>query len=253
MTAAPLANVRVLLVQARNTKEMEQQEQTCFLERCRLNADQLTAVNVVRDTLDDEMLDGVHALLIGGAGEYSAYDDWPWMPRLLAFVREAADRMLPTFGSCWGHQIIARAFGGTVEHDPDRAELGSGMVTLTDAGQRDPILRTFPKQFRVNMGHHDRVTALPPNAVELAFNESQRNQAFRLRDRPIYGTQFHSELDAQRERERLIAYRDYYRDDMPSEKSFQDVIDNLVDTTEVDHLLHDFLATFATAMLRSSR
>lgn len=251
MTAPSLADIRVLLVQARNTPDMEEQEQTCFLERCQLEANQLIAVNVVRDEFDAEMLDPVQALLIGGAGEYSAYDDWPWMPRLFDLIREAAHRMLPTFGSCWGHQVIARAFGGTVAHDPDHAELGSGMVTLTEAGRRDPILRTFPPQFRVNMGHHDRVTELPPNAVELAFNESQRNQAFRIRDKPIYGTQFHSELNAKRERERLIAYREYYRDDMPSEQSFQDVIDDLVDTSEVDRLLHDFLTTFATALLRS--
>ena len=252
MTTSPLKDVRVLLIQARNTKKMEHQEKTCFLERCELKAEQLRSVNVVRDELHSGVLDDTHALFVGGAGEYAAYDDWPWMPRLLGLVQEATASGVPTFGSCWGHQVIARALGGTVVHAPDQAELGSGIVTLTDAGQRDPLLRGFPNEFRVNMGHHDRVTELPPNAIELAYNDSQRNQAFKIRNKPVYGTQFHSELNAQRERERLIAYRDYYREDMPSKEEFQTVLDDLVDTTVVDRLLHVFLATFATAMVSSS-
>jgi GMP synthase (glutamine-hydrolysing) len=93
------------------------------------------------------------------------------------------------------------------------------------------------------MGHHDRVAELPPGAVELARNE-QPNQAFRVDDAPMYGTQFHSELDAESERERLIAYREYYREDLPDEDQFQRVLDDLAETTEVDHLLRDFLRVY---------
>lgn len=242
-TSSP-SHLRVLLVQARATPEMEIQEQECFVERCRLRPHQLAAVNVIRDEVSDALLEGVHALMVGGAGEYSAMNNYPWMPPLLDLIREAGQRRLPTFGSCWGHQVIARAFGGTVVHDSERAELGCGTVHLTPAGQTDPLLRNFSSSFKANMGHHDRVTVLPPNAVELASNE-QPNQAFRMDGLPVYGTQFHSELDAQRERERLLAYRDYYREDMPDEEQFQAVLDDLAETTEVDHLLFDFLIRYA--------
>jgi GMP synthase (glutamine-hydrolysing) len=147
--------------------------------------------------------------------------------------------------------VIARAFGGTLVHDPSRAELGSGTVRLTPAGQEDRLFNRFSASFNVNMGHHDRVDVLPADAVELAYNESQRNQAFRLKDCPMYGTQFHSELDAARERERLIAYRDYYRQDLPDEDAFQSVLDSLVETSEVDSLLHDFLVTFVRPRART--
>lgn len=252
MAAASPPFLRVLLLQARATSEMEMQEQTCFLERCRLSPDQLATANVIRDPLQPTLLDSVDALMIGGAGAYSAMNDYPWMPALLDLIREAAGRHVPTFGSCWGHQVIARAFGGTVVHDSARAELGCGSVRLTDAGQRDPLFERFPPQFKANMGHHDRVVDLPPNAVELAANE-QPNQAFRIDGVPIYGTQFHSELDAERERERLIAYRDFYREDMPDEAEFQAVLDDLAETTEVDHLLFDFLTTFAVPFAEARR
>ena len=65
--------------------------------------------------------------------------------------------------------------------------------------------------------------------------------AFEAITAPVYGTQFHSELDADAERERLIAYRDYYVEELGSEEQLQSTIASLADTTEVDHLLHDFL------------
>lgn len=247
-----IGTLRLLLIQARNTEEMERQEQECFLERCRIHREQLHALNVVHSPLPEDILDDADAMMIGGAGEYSALDTPSWMPSLLRVVRQAAERHLPTFGSCWGHQVIARAFGGTLVHDPDRAELGCGTVQLTSAGQQDPLFNRFSASFNVNMGHHDRVDVLPANAVELACNDSQRNQAFRLKDRPVYGTQFHSELDADRERERLIAYRDYYRQDLPDEDTFQKVLDSLAETSEVDSLLHDFLVAFAVPCARAN-
>lgn len=252
-TSAPsLDALRVLLIQARNTEDMEHQEQECFLERCRLQRKQLRLLNVAHEPVRRSLINGVDAVLIGGAGEYSALDDPPWMPALLDLVRDATARHIPTFGSCWGHQIIARAFGGTLVHDPDRAELGCGRVEMTAAGRDDPLFNRFSASFKVNMGHHDRVDVLPARAVELAYNDSQRNQAFRLREVPVYGTQFHSELDAARERERLIAYRSYYRNEMPSEEAFQAVMDNLAETTEVDTLLYDFLLTFAVPFAQTN-
>ena len=237
----PLADLRILLVQARTTRIMELQELCCFQARCRLQGRQFRPVNVVRDRLTPELLDGVDALMIGGAGEFSAADEHPWTTSVLALCRAAAERALPTFGSCWGHQILARAFGGTVIHDPEKAELGSGEVMLTDAGRHDALFGRFPSRFRVNMGHHDRVAVLPPGGVELAFSDSQPHQAFRLGDLPIYGTQFHSELDAATMHERLVAYRAHYAKHFGSEEAFQAVIDRLLETTEADHLLHDFL------------
>jgi len=222
---------------------MEAQEQECFSERSRLRPDQFYPLNVSREELTSQALDGMHAVMIGGAGEYSATRDYPWTPSLFDVVYRARDRKLPVFGSCWGHQILARAFGGEVIYDGARAELGCGLVELTPEGQRDELFGTLPQRFRVNMGHHDRVSRMPEDAVELAFNASQRFQAFRMADAPIYGTQFHSELDADRERERVIAYRDYYAELAP-EDAFQGVLASLADTTDVDHLLHDFVKSF---------
>jgi GMP synthase (glutamine-hydrolysing) len=233
-------DLRVLLVQVRNTADMEAQEQACFLERCRVRPAQLKPHNVVRAPLSSDVLDGVDAVMIGGAGEYSVTQDPPWMDNLLSFVRGLRERRVPTFGSCYGHQLMARAFGGTVVHDPERAEIGGGSVMLTEHARYDPLFSTYPDRFRVNMGHHDRVSVLPSGAVELAYNASQRNQAFRMADAPMYGTQFHTELSPDRVRERLVAYRGHY-DEVHTDEAMDQVLASLDETTEADFLLHDFL------------
>ncbi|MEF8865241.1 MAG: type 1 glutamine amidotransferase [Salinibacter sp.] len=246
MVNSPLtsSSICVLLVQCRSAPRMETQEQTCFLERTRLHRDQLHTVNVARgDDPASVSLDAVDAFLIGGAGKYSATQTYPWTEGLHGLVRRAVDRGLPTLGSCWGHQVLARALGGRVVHDPDHSELGCGWVELTEAGANDPLFCQFSSRFQANMGHHDRVIKLPPGTTELARND-QPHQAFRLDDAPVYGTQFHSELDAKRERERILVYREYYRSALPDAETVQRVLDTLADTTEVDNLLYDFLTTF---------
>jgi len=237
------ASLRLTLIQARDEQHLLEQELLCFVERMEVGADRIRAINVLTDAgaLTESRLDETDALLIGGSGRYSAGNDYPWTDALLAFVRSACNRATPTFGSCWGHQVIARALGGEVRYDPSRAELGCFEVQLTPEGAQDPLFSKLPKSFHANMGHHDRVTRLPPGTIELAANPSQRFQAFRVEGLPVYGTQFHSELNAERERDRLLAYREAYRSDIPSEEAFQSVLDSLAETTEADRLLRWFL------------
>jgi len=243
----PFADITLLLIQARDTPEMEHQEQQCFIERCGIAPHQLRSLNVVRDPLDEQQLADADALLIGGAGEYSAWNAYAWMDELLYLIQQAYKTKLPTFGSCWGHQLMARAMGGEVAYDYDRVEFGCCEVRLTEAGREDPLFGTFPSVFKANMGHRDRVVRLPEGAIELAWNETQPNEAFRMADAPFYGTQFHSELDAERERERLVVYREHYIRELGSEELFQNVLDDLADTSEVDSLLSDFLHHWVVA------
>lgn len=240
----PFQDIRALLIQARSAPDMEIQEQECFLERTRLERHQLDSLNLIRTIPSLDVLEPYDVLFIGGAGEYSATKDYVWSPGLLDLVRKAHREKFPTFGSCWGHQIIARALGGDVVHDPSLAEMGCYAVILTEAGKKDRLLGAYPETFLANMGHHDRIRKLPPGGVELAKSETQPYEAFRMADSPMFGTQFHSELDAHRERERIIRYRQFYLTVMPNEEAFQDILDSLAETTEVDHLMHDFILKF---------
>ena len=94
------------------------------------------------------------------------------------------------------------------------------------------------------MGHHDRVSVLPPGAVELARNDTAPNQAFRLAEAPVYGAQFHPELDEAAERSRLVAYRAHYPE-AGGDDAFQAMLDALRPTPHADGLLRRFLEVYA--------
>lgn len=236
--------LRVRLLQVRLREDILAEEQGTFRDRCGLSVGQLLPTNVIRDPLTPDLLDGVDAVMIGGAGAYSVTRTYPWTRSLVDFIEEIDAREIPLFGSCWGHQFIARAYGGRVVHDPERTELGCHWVHLTEPGQTDPLFSDFPASFRANMGHQDRVAVLPDSAVELATNDTAPFQAFRIDGKPIYGTQFHSELNAECERQRLIAYREHYAH-VHDDEVFERIIATLAETTEVDRLLRHFLERFA--------
>lgn len=242
--ASSFDELRVRLIQIRLEPHVEHEEQETFLKRTLLRRDQLLVTNAIRDPLTPDVVEGVDAILIGGAGAFSVTRTYMWTQDLIDLVHHIYDLGTPLFGCCWGHQFIARAFGGEVVNDPERSEMGCGAVRLTDEGLSDPLFSFFPRTFKANMGHQDRVAVLPDNAVELASNEVAPFQALRIEDKPIYGTQFHSELDAEAEYTRIIEYRHHYPQ-LTDEEHFRRVVASLEPTTEVDSLLNRFLQTFA--------
>jgi GMP synthase (glutamine-hydrolysing) len=242
--APDVQSLRVRLVQVRRRPAVIAEEQASFRARTGLRPGQFVVTDALRDPMTPDLLDGVDAVMIGGAGAYSVTDTFPWTPSLVDLCQACADRETPLFGSCWGHQFVARAFGGAVVYDPDRTEIGTHPVRLTEAGRDDPLFSTLPAVFGTQMGHQDRVATLPPGATELAANDRAPYQAFRLDGVPIYGTQFHSELDETTERARLVEYRAYYRE-MADDDRFRAILDTLRPTPDADDLLRRFLLLYA--------
>jgi GMP synthase (glutamine-hydrolysing) len=236
--------LRVRLVQIRDHPAVLAEERASFAARCGLAVEQVLTMNALTEPVTAAALDGVDALFVGGAGAHSVVETYAWTESLVGLCRLAADRAVPTFGACWGHQFLARAFGGTVVYDPLRAEMGTHAVELTAAGRADALFDGVPDRFEAQMGHHDRVSALPPGAVELARNGVAPYQAFRLAAAPVYGAQFHPELDADAERGRLLAYRAHYPEG-GDDTAFQALLDGLRPTPHADGLLRRFLEVYA--------
>lgn len=240
-----LARLRILLLQIRDEPEVERQEQECFIHFSGLAAEQFVFRNLVdRPDVTAADLAGFDAVVIGGAGAHSVTEEYPFTAPLAAAVERLVAARLPLFGSCWGHQFIAKALGGTVVTDLDRKELGTFDIELTAAGACDPWLSGLPRRFGVQLGHHDRVVELPPGAVELAASALCPNQAFRLADAPVYGAQFHVELDRERMLERASVYREEYLADHGAMESLEQA---LRPSPESATLLRRFLARVVAA------
>lgn len=212
--ASASSNVRTqlkyLLIQIRDPGDpIRKQEIGCFAHALGCARSQIEPLNLIAEAPTPQKLRTVDVVLIGGSGDYSVTAEGAWLERGLEAMRHLCETGKPTFASCWGFQAMARALDGRVVHDLSRAELGTYELRLTEEGESDPIFGPIGDRFDVLVGHQDVVVELPGEAELLASSERVAHQAFRMRDRPIYATQFHPELDLDTFLERVMAYPEY--------------------------------------------
>lgn len=204
------ASPRYLLLQGRRLDDpMRLQEIECFARAISAAAEQITALDLLRDRPTIGQIEAYDVVFVGGSGDYSIADDQPWTDDLLATMQGLYDRQIPTFASCWGFQAMARALGGQVVTDLARAELGTLPIELTDEGLADPLFSHCDNPLLVQLGHQDIVTRLPSMAVHLALSPRVENEAFCFPDRLMYCTQFHPELTRADLQQRCRAYPEY--------------------------------------------
>jgi GMP synthase (glutamine-hydrolysing) len=116
----------------------------------------------------------------------------PWMLRAEAWLREVVASGVPTFGICFGHQILAQALGGEVQRNPRGREIGTLQI---HAFEPSPIFEGIDPTFHANVTHVDTVVRLPPGARSLARSPMEDNHAIQFTE-TCYGVQFHPEIDA---------------------------------------------------------
>ena len=105
------------------------------------------------------------AWLITGSSA-GVYDDLPWIAPLEDFLR-AARGQAKLVGICFGHQIMARAFGGRVEQSSKG--WGVGLHRYDVLAQR-PWMDGAPS-IAIPVSHQDQVIAPPAGATVLAASE----------------------------------------------------------------------------------
>ncbi|CAG8652715.1 28286_t:CDS:2, partial [Racocetra persica] len=78
-----------------------------------------------------------NGIIITGSAS-SAYEDVPWINRLVDFTKLVIDKHqdIKLIGICFGHQIVARAVGGQVIKNSLGWEVGVTEVSLTDVGKK---------------------------------------------------------------------------------------------------------------------
>jgi len=100
---------------------------------------------------------------------------------------------VPVLGICYGAQLTAKCFGGTVAKS-DKREYGRAQLLIQ---QEDPFVKGVDKTTQVWMSHSDSIKNLPEGFEVLATTESIPVAAFRKKGtdtRPLYGVQFHPEV-----------------------------------------------------------
>ncbi len=127
------------------------------------------------------------ALIVSGSQKMVAAGEVE--PGLLELIK--ANRR-PLLGICYGHQVLATAFGALVRRD-GRKHLGDEEVFLK---KTQGLFSSFPPVFKMRQSHEEIVVrdpALEKNFLVTALNGSGRVEAIVHRELPLFGVQFHPE------------------------------------------------------------
>lgn len=111
--------------------------------------------------------DACDAWVVSGS-KHGVYDDLPWIGPLKAFLRSARTKGVPMIGVCFGHQIMAEAFGGKAEKSAKGWGCGIQDYRVT---RRPAWFEDAADRFTMHAMHQDQVTAIPDDASVLATSD----------------------------------------------------------------------------------
>jgi|SRR3989304_391250 len=141
---------------------------------------------VPNDTRVSE-LDGLDGLVLSGGAPRVGVD-----PEKMGRNGEYLDDFGgPILGICAGHQFMAKHFGG--EAAPSKVpEFGKSVLKVHEP---DVMFDGLPDTFEVWESHNDEVSVLPKDFLGLASSANCDVQAMRHEARPLFGLQFHPEVE----------------------------------------------------------
>ena len=134
--------------------------------------------------------------------KHGVYDDLPWIEPLKAFLRQARAAGTPMIGVCFGHQLMAEAFGGRAV----KSEKGWGVgVHDYQVTQRPAWMQDGPDTFSIHAMHQDQVTQIPDDATVLAsspfcefamltYGDPQNPDAISIQPHPEFNRAYSQDL-----------------------------------------------------------
>ncbi len=197
----------------------------------------------VVDVRTDEALpaaDTIAGIIVSGSS-HSVTEQAPWMKRAGAFLRTVSNEGVPVLGLCFGHQLIADAFGGRVEKNPRGREIGTVVLELSEQAAADPLYRGCARAMKIQATHVDSVVALPKDARLFATTSLDPHAAYAIGER-VRCVQLHPELDADIIRSYVEARAALIR---AEGLSFESILGNVTESPDAPKLLRNFVTEFA--------
>ena len=137
-------------------------------------------------------LDAYSHILISGSAA-SVLDDTDWMQAEVRLIRNAVNKGKVILGSCFGHQIIARAlFGMNTVRKRKNPEIGWPDIQIVAS---DSLFGESGRTIQTFIFHYDEVCTVPEEkATIIARSKECGILAFKIKDKPVWGVQPHFEM-----------------------------------------------------------
>ncbi len=155
----------------------------------------------VRDGVFPESAEQCDGWVITGS-KFNVDENRDWMQKLKKLILEIDVSKRPLLGICFGHQIIAEAFGGKVE--PYQGGWGVGLHSYQLLGD-NAFIKDGTEPFTISAMHRYQVTEKPENARTFAQSEFCQFAGLVYGDR-ILTLQAHPEFNLRFETD-LVALR----------------------------------------------
>jgi GMP synthase (glutamine-hydrolysing) len=131
---------------------------------------------------------GIKGIILSGSPSLASGDEG-------GFNQAILDLDVPILGFCFGHQEIAKRYGGRVEHC--KSEYGPARLEVTG---ETPVFAGLPRKQTVWMSHQDTVVSVGEGFREVGISfdhdgTTHRYAAIADEERRRYGFQYHPEVD----------------------------------------------------------
>lgn len=199
---------KILGIQFRKKQESILQERECIKREVGEYVDIEFTNALDNDVTWDSpevIMNEFNGVILGGSGDFDfnggrAEDDpdraisYQLLDKLHPTFTYIFDNDVPTFGICYGHQLLGAFAGVSVIYDEKQKKSRSHEVKLLIDKNDHCLFADLPDSFEAYYGHKDSLSQVPEGAVLLMNGgEACRVSALRYRKK-IYTVQFHPEL-----------------------------------------------------------
>ena len=205
----------VLILQLRPEDATSDSEYACILKYGQLRAEDTVRMRIENTGISENLeLSNYSAIIVGGSpydistpAEHKSTIQDKIELDFKNLLKQVVDTDFPFLGACSGNGLLGNYLG-----TPITRKFGEpvGCVTLeiTSDGRKDKLLKGFPRQIDVLLGHKEAVEQTPPGAELLMTGNECPVQMFRV-GQNVYATQFHPEGDAEEFVLRINTYRNH--------------------------------------------
>ncbi len=157
-------------------------------------------------------IDGVIVL---GSNSYVA-DKLEWQLKLREFIVNKLEQKIPVLGICFGHQLIADAYGATIDFvSPDKKKY-SGARLITFKQSWNNFKQT--ENLLLGYAHQQHITKLPSCFTTIASSTTSSHEIITHNTLPFIGVQCHPEVDEH--------FMQTYMEEMPTKAEQKKIIKN---------------------------